>query len=68
MNGVLRCCICGRRLEVLAARVHAGPVGPICAKRVGAAAVKRTRMVEARPRGRRDERQLDWVALTQEAA
>lgn len=74
MTGPMRCCHCGRRLARAAGVTERGPVGPVCAVKLGLpreikpqpperskpAGRVRIRMVE-RPIHRRDPHTLDWI-------
>lgn len=76
MTGPMRCCHCGRRLARAAGMTERGPVGPVCAVKLGlpreikpqpperskpAGRVRiRIRMVE-RPIHRNDKHTLDWI-------
>ena len=71
---LMRCCHCGRRLARAAGMTERGPVGPICAQKLGLpreikpqpperskpAGRVRIRMVE-RPIHRNDPHTLDWI-------
>jgi hypothetical protein len=74
----LVCVRCHQRIKKEAGRIDAGPVGPVCAQRLGLPRVlpqvlrkdgkpraksRRVRFVEARPVPARDPRQLDWVEV-----
>lgn len=69
----MRCCHCGRRIVKAAGMTERGPVGPICAQKLGLprelkpqkperkpAGRVRIRMVE-RPIHRDDPHTLDWI-------
>lgn len=74
MTGPMRCCHCGRRLARAAGMTERGPVGPVCAVKLGLpreikpmapecskpAGRVRIRMVE-RPIHRNDPHTLDWI-------
>jgi len=74
MKHAMRCCHCGRRLARAAGMTERGPVGPVCAVKLGLpreikpqpperskpAGRVRIRMVE-RPLHRADPHTMDWI-------
>ena len=72
MTGPMRCCHCGRRIVKAAGMTERGPVGPICAQKLGlpreikpqpperSKPAKRVRFVDCRI-NRSDPYTLDWI-------
>lgn len=71
---LMRCCHCGRRLARAAGMTDRGPVGPVCAVKLGLPrevkpqapvrikpAGRRTRRMVVPPLHRNDPHTLDWI-------